>query len=122
MIAELRAYSIAVSNKNRYTERSLTLDLKIETINECVCKIFGLPIERLLEKTRKREVVEARQACMYFVRDNTKISLKEIGRKYGGIDHATVIHAIDKVGDLMFSDKNYREKIILCENLIDFEL
>lgn len=122
MIAELRAYSIAVSNKNRYTEISLPLDAKIETINQCVCTVFGLPFERLFEKTRKREVVQARQVCIYFVKDNTKISLKEIGRKFGGIDHATVIHAIKQVGNLMFSDKNYREKIIACENLIDFEI
>ena len=60
------------------------------------------------DKTRKREIVIARQVAMYFAKEYTNMSLKSIGNHFGGRDHSTVIHALTSVSDLMDTDKKFR--------------
>ena len=67
-----------------------------------------LPIELLKSKTRKREVVQARQISMYFSKKMTKSSLANIGAHCGGKDHATVLHACRTVTNLSETDKHFR--------------
>ena len=62
-------------------------------------------------KTRKREVVQARQIAMYFAKQMTKASLASIGAHCGGQDHATVLHACKTVNNLMETDKQFRSYI-----------
>jgi chromosomal replication initiator protein len=71
--------------------------LTTEGIQEHVCEYYGLTNNRLREKTRKQEIVEARQVAMYLVKKYTKSSLKSIGLQFGGRDHSTVIHALSTV-------------------------
>jgi chromosomal replication initiator protein len=59
-------------------------------------------------KTRKREVVQARQIAMYFSKSLTKASLASIGAHCGGKDHATVLHACRTVNNLMETDKRFK--------------
>jgi chromosomal replication initiator protein len=73
-----------------------------------VCDYFDLPIELLKSKTRKREVVQARQIAMYFAKRMTKSSLANIGAHCGGKDHATVLHACRTVNNLQETDKQFR--------------
>ena len=61
-----------------------------------------------LSKTRKREIVQARQIAMYLSRSLTKTSLSSIGSQLGGKDHATVLHACNTVSDLMDTDRSFR--------------
>ena len=72
----------------------------IEYIQKVVCDYFDLPIELMKSKTRKREVVQARQIAMYFAKKMTKSSLAKIGAHCGGKDHATVLHACRTVNNL----------------------
>ena len=63
-------------------------------------------------KTRKREIVQARQISMFFAKDLTKSSLKTIGMFFGGRDHSTVIHACQTVNDLMETDKQFKNDVV----------
>ena len=84
-------------------------EVSIDYIQKVVCDYFDLPIELLKSKTRKREVVQARQIAMYFAKKMTKSSLANIGAHCGGKDHATVLHACRTVNNLQETDKQFRK-------------
>lgn len=84
--------------------------ISIELIQNQVCEYFGIDPNKVREKTRKQEIVEARQIAMYLSKHMTKSSLKTIGLQFGGRDHSTVIHAITSVEDRMQNPKH--QKII----------
>jgi chromosomal replication initiator protein len=86
-------------------------ELTIENIQKMVCDFFHQPYDRLLAKTRKREVVQARQITMYLAKKFTKSSLKHIGEHFGGFDHTTVIHSCQTVENLMDTDNDYKEQV-----------
>ncbi|XZF14016.1 chromosomal replication initiator protein DnaA [Chitinophagaceae bacterium MMS25-I14] len=87
-------------------------ELTIENIQKMVCDYFNIPYDRLLAKTRKREVVQARQITMYLAKKFTKSSLKNIGEHFGGFDHTTVIHSCQTVENLMDTDGGYKEHLL----------
>ena len=84
-------------------------EVSIDYIQKVVCDYFDLPIELLKSKTRKREVVQARQIAMFFAKKMTKSSLANIGMHCGGKDHATVLHACRTVNNLQETDKQFRK-------------
>jgi chromosomal replication initiator protein len=67
-----------------------------------------MPTELLKSKTRKREIVQARQLTMFFAKQLTKSSLATIGAQCGNKDHATVLHACRTVNNLSETDKRFR--------------
>lgn len=75
-----------------------------------VSKFIGIPVEVLQKKTRKREIVEARQVAMFLSKKYTKESLAVIGMKIGGKDHATVLHACRTVDNLIQTCPDFRSK------------
>jgi len=86
-------------------------EITIETIQRMVCEYYDVPYDKLLQKTRKREIVQARQITMYLAKAFTKNSLKTIGEHFGGRDHTTVIHSCQTVKDLMDTDSLFRENV-----------
>jgi chromosomal replication initiator protein len=84
-------------------------ELSIEYISKVVCDYFSMPVDALQTKTRKREVVQARQIAMYFSKSLTKYSLASIGAQIGSKDHASVLHACKTVNNLKDTDKNFRQ-------------
>ncbi len=70
-------------------------------ILDTTAEMFGMTIEDLTGKSRSRPLVTARQISMYVFRQMTDFSYPAIGREFGGRDHTTVIHAVDKIGTLM---------------------
>src|SRR5450432_4002619 len=92
--------------------KSSSKEITIETIQRMVCEYFDLPYDKLLQKTRKREIVQARQITMYLAKAFTKNSLKTIGEHFGGRDHTTVIHSCQTVKDLMDTDSLFRENVM----------
>ncbi len=86
-------------------------EISIDYIQKVVCNYFGLTVDRLNSKTRKREVVQARQIAMYFAKNMTKSSLAIIGANIGGKDHATVLHACKTVNNLLETNKKFKEYI-----------
>ncbi len=75
--------------------------ISIEQIQDYVCDYFSIDTNKVREKTRKQEIVEARQIAMYLSKQFTDSSLKTIGLHFGGRDHSTVIHAISTVEERM---------------------
>ncbi len=73
------------------------INLTIDEIQRICCEYFDITEDLVRGKTRKREVVQARQVAMYFSKELTQHSLKTIGLYFGGRDHSTVIHANQSV-------------------------
>ena len=86
-------------------------EISIDYIQKIVCDYFNIPIDLMQSKTRKREIVQARQVAMYFSKSLTKSSLATIGSLIGGKDHATVLHACKTVNNLIDTDKRFRVQI-----------
>jgi len=83
----------------------------IQTIQKVVAQHFDIPLESLRAKTRISRVVIARQVAMYIARLETDLSLVEIGKRTGGRDHSTVLHACKKVTRAMDQDPGLKRKI-----------
>ncbi len=87
-------------------------EITIDAIQKMVCEYYGVSYDKLLHKTRKREIVQARQITMFLAKSFTKNSLKTIGEHFGGRDHTTVIHSCQTVKDLMDTDSVFRENVM----------
>ncbi|HMC42160.1 MAG TPA: DnaA/Hda family protein, partial [Acidimicrobiales bacterium] len=72
-----------------------------QRILEATVKMFGFSIEELCGTSRRRPLVAARQVGMYVFRELTEFSYPAIAREFGGRDHTTVIHAVEKISALM---------------------
>jgi chromosomal replication initiator protein len=72
-----------------------------KVILDTTCERFAFTVEELTGKSRRRPLVQARQVAMYVMRELTDLSYPAIAREFGGRDHTTVIHAVDKIGNLM---------------------
>ena len=86
-------------------------EVGIDYIQKTVSEFFKVSIDQLKDKTRKKEIVMARQMAMYFSKDYTNLSLKSIGYHFGGRDHSTVIHAVQTVNDLYDTDNNFKKSV-----------
>lgn len=123
-IRELEGALVSLIAQSSLNKKAITLDLakqmidkfvkntarevSIDYIQKVVCDYFNLPIELLKSKTRRREVVQARQIAMFFAKRMTKSSLASIGAQCGGKDHATVLHACKTVNNLLDTDKRFK--------------
>lgn len=83
-------------------------EISIDYIQNVVCDYFKIPIEKVQSKTRKRDIVQARQLAMYFSKQYTNASLQSIGTQIGKRDHATVLHACKTVKNLAETDKVFK--------------
>lgn len=83
-------------------------EISVEYIQHLVCDYFKIPIDLIQSKTRKRDVVQARQVAMFLAKKYTKSSLSSIGSQIGNRDHATVLHACKTVRDLSETDRIFR--------------
>jgi chromosomal replication initiator protein len=90
------------------------INITIETITKTVCNYLKVDENKIRDKTRKKEVVLARQVAMYLSKELTKCSLKTIGLNFGGRDHSTVIHACNTVEEMKLIDNTVKH---LVDNL-----
>jgi chromosomal replication initiator protein len=134
-IRELEGALISIIAQASLNKKAITLDLakqmidkfvknnsheiSIDYIQKVVCDYFDLTLETLKSKTRKREVVQARQLAMYFSKGLTKSSLSNIGMHCGGKDHATVLHACRTVNNLIETDKKFKAQVHDLQKLIN---
>ena len=94
-------------------------DVTIDGVQKVVCDYFNITRDELLSKTRKRNIVQARQIAMYMSRNLiSNCSLSTIGAEIGGKDHATVLHACTTVSDLMSTDKTFKQYVTDIEKLL----
>lgn len=123
-VRELEGALISLLAQSTLNRREITIDLAVEVIGKIVkntkaeitidyiqkivCDYFNMPIDSLQSRTRKREVVQARQIAMYLSKNFTKSSLASIGSQIGSKDHATVLHACKTVVNLLDTDRQFK--------------
>ena len=93
--------------------------ITIEEIQKKVAEHFNIRLTDMHSPRRSRSVARPRQIAMYLAKSITSRSLPEIGRKFGGRDHTTVMHAVKKIEELKQEDNNFHEDIDLLKRLID---
>jgi chromosomal replication initiator protein len=112
--ASLEARDVDVSLA-RDVLRVIIQDIKspisIDEIQRVVSEFYDIPPDLLRAKTRKQEIVLARQVAMYLSKELTNSSLKTIGLHFGGRDHSTVIHAYQSVEDHLSTDSVFKQNI-----------
>ncbi|MGQ1946468.1 chromosomal replication initiator protein DnaA [Geofilum sp. OHC36d9] len=86
-------------------------EISVDYIQKTVCDYYGLEPDSLQLKTRKREIVQARQIAMYFSKNLTNSSLSAIGSRIGKKDHATVLHACKTISNLIETDRDFKSQI-----------
>lgn len=92
--------------------------ITVELIQEKVCSYYDMDVKLLQAKSRKREIVQARQISMYLSKKYTDYSLARIGSMLGKKDHATVLHACKTIADLMEIDKTIKGNVSDIEALL----
>jgi chromosomal replication initiator protein len=92
--------------------KNTTREVSIDYIQKVVCDYFDMPVDLIKSKTRKREIVQARQLAMFFSKELTKNSLATIGAHCGNKDHATVLHACRTVNNLTETDKRFKAYVV----------
>ncbi len=121
---EMEGAMIAILAQSSLNHRAITLDLakemvdkyvktnakeiSIEYIQKTICDYFKISTDTINAKTRKREIVQARQLSMYFAKKYTKQPLSIIGAYCGNKDHATVLHACRTINNLYETDKKMK--------------
>ena len=92
--------------------------VKIEDIQRIVAKHYQVSRADVLSSRRTQNVVRPRQVAMYLSKILTLRSLPEIGRRFGGRDHTTVLHAVRKIDDLVKSDQALKDEIELLKRML----
>ena len=85
--------------------------ISIENIQRVVCREFGLSLSQLKAKNNSRAVAFPRQIAMYLAKEMTPASLPQIGREFGGKHHTTVLHSINKIGEMRKADRDLHRLI-----------
>ncbi|MEP9386634.1 chromosomal replication initiator protein DnaA [Mesorhizobium sp. KR9-304] len=93
--------------------------VRIEDIQRVVARHYNVSKTELLSNRRTRTIVKPRQIAMYLAKVMTPRSLPEIGRRFGGRDHTTVLHAVRKIEGLSGSDNTLAQELELLRRLIN---
>jgi chromosomal replication initiator protein len=99
----------------RASDRRIT----IEEIQKRVAEHFNIKLAEMSSARRSRAVARPRQVAMYLAKQLTSRSLPEIGRKFGGRDHTTVMHAVRKVEELRTADAAFAEDVELLRRMLE---
>ncbi len=127
-IRELEGALIRVTAYANLTGETLTVDLCQRVLGDLLSskqprqitpqmilqetsEMFGFSIEEIIGASRRRPLVTARQVAMYVFRELTDLSYPAIAREFGGRDHTTVIHAVDKIGNLMSERRQIYDQV-----------
>jgi chromosomal replication initiator protein len=93
--------------------------LNPETIQQSVAKEWGVTTEGLRSKTRTKALTTPRQVAMFLMRELLALQLVEIGASFGGRDHSTVIHSLERVAAMMREDPSFAQRIARLRGLLE---
>src|SRR5215213_2592877 len=96
---------------NTNPDHSFNTSLTIQTIQQLVAQEWGVTAESLRSKTRTKALTIPRHIAMFLTRDLLGTQLIEIGNAFGGRDHSTVIHSIDKTTEILNTDPTCKTRI-----------
>ncbi len=99
----------------RANDRRIT----IEEIQKRVAEHYNIRLAEMYSSRRARAVARPRQVAMYLSKQLTARSLPEIGRKFGGRDHTTVMHAVRKIDELRATDRHFAEDVELLRRMLE---
>jgi chromosomal replication initiator protein len=91
----------------------------VDEIQKKVAEYYHVRVSDMHSPRRARTVARPRQVAMYLAKQLTPQSLPEIGRKFGGRDHTTVIHAVKKIEELIGEEKAMNEDIVLLRRILE---
>ncbi len=111
---ELAKEAISESVSTGGEKEALTSD----SIIEAVCNFYKIQRSDLISKKKNKDIVEPRQICAYLMTELLSIPLVTIGQALGGRDHTTVIHARDKIAELMKENSRISTEVKDLKNLI----
>jgi chromosomal replication initiator protein len=100
-------------------EQETGASLTIFTIQQAVAKEWGVTVDGLRSKTRTKTLTTPRQIAMYLTRELLSTQLVEIGNAFGGRDHSTVIHSLEKVQQTITEDSDLRSRINRVRNTLE---
>lgn len=129
VVNSLMAYSVVYNSEidmrlaERVIKRAVKVDdtpLTIDDILEKVCRHFNVTVSGVNSKSRKRELVVARQVSMYLAQKHTKIPANRIGKLVGGRDHSTVLHSCTQVENRLQTDPAFCSELNSIE--VSFKL
>jgi len=104
----LEAAANALQNKlSDAAERRITVTL----VQKVVARHYGMSVQQLLERTRRHTVARPRQIAMFLACRMTHASLPDIGQRFGGFDHTTIMYARDRIAALVEQDANFKAEI-----------
>lgn len=112
-------YELAKKTVKEIATDRKTTTLTIETITRVVCEHLGVAENKIRDKTRKKEIVLARQIAMYLAKSLTLSSLKTIGLHFGGRDHSTVIHACNSIEEYRAADVSFGKILDEIKNKVE---
>ena len=124
-VNSLMAYSVVYNSPidmrlaGRIIKRAIKTDdrpLTVDDILETVCNHFGVTTSAVNSKSRKRELVTARQVSMYLAQKYTRMPAARIGKLVGGRDHSTVLHSCTQVEQRLKIDQSFSDEILSIEN------
>ena len=92
--------------------------LTVDRIQRAVCEVFSVTPTDMVSKRRARIIARPRQVAMYLCKKLTKRSLPDIGRRFGGRDHTTVMHAVKRIDQLRAEDAAFNAQIESVETLL----
>ena len=92
--------------------------LTVDRIQRAVCEEFNVTLTDMTSKRRARIIARPRQVAMYLSKKLTKRSLPDIGRRFGGRDHTTVMHAVKRIDELRASDAEFNAQIETVEGVL----
>lgn len=131
VINSLLAYSV-VYNSNidmrlaeRVIKRSVKIDdepLTLDEIIDKVCSHFNVTVNAVNSRSRKQEIVLARQVSMYLAQKHTKMPASRIGKLVGGRDHSTVLHSCSQIERRLQVDKGFIAELSTIENSFKLKL
>lgn len=133
-VRELEGALTSVVAKAVLTNHEITLDLAqdvlsdvirandrkitIEEIQKKVADHFSIRISEMYSDKRSKDIARPRQIAMYLSKKLTNLSFPDIGRKFGGRDHTTVMHAVKKITKLMLDDVHFEEDVLSIEKTL----
>jgi chromosomal replication initiator protein len=103
----MEAVESALRELSIVSERRVTVDV----IQKAVAERFGVQVADILSKRRTKTVVKPRHVAMYLAKTMTTRSLPDIGRRFGNRDHSTVIHAVNKISELIDAGDPVKDEI-----------
>ena len=93
--------------------------LSIDDIQRKVAEHYNIRLTEMASARRSRAVARPRQVAMYLAKQLTSRSLPEIGRRFGNRDHTTVLHAVNKITELMAEDPSFAEDVTLLRKMLE---